>query len=538
VLSRGLLTALILLSILALWAAAFLLGLNQVFKGDPMTKAAPASFFAAAQTGAAGGAGNASGATVAGAAPAGALPKTGPLPPGVGAVVNGTVTAASTHRPVGRILVEALRNTTNGPQVVSSAATQTDGSYSLAGLFPTDYLIRFSATGYKTVWYPAAPGQAAAKTVAASAEAPTRGIDATITGLPASIQGSIDPGETLQPVTATVTAKSLIGNSTKAVATTTTAANGSYQLGNLAAPGTYELSYVAPGYQPTTVVVSVTGGQHRFQSTVRLSVGTGSISGTVTDGTKPLGGVAITTTVNGKDITLGTPTSGAIGTFTIGSLPTPATYVLSATASGYGAQTIVVYLGPGQTRTAVPITMISGVGSVSGQLVDGNGNGIGGATVTVGGAPTAVSSTTLSAGAVGHFGFNALPAPGSYTLTFSLAGYAPTTVPVTLTSDGAPPQVTVTMANALGRITGQVLGPAGSPAVGATVTATDGKQSWKALATGAGGGLPAGGYVLADLLPGTYTVTVTQDGLSQQTALVTVAAGATTVQDLQLGPGA
>jgi hypothetical protein len=182
--------------------------------------------------------------------------------------------------------------------------------------------------------------------------------------------------------------------------------------------------------------------------------------------------------------------------------------------------------------------MISGVGSVSGQLVDGNGNGIGGATVTVGGAPTAVSSTTLSAGAVGHFGFNALPAPGSYTLTFSLAGYAPTTVPVTLTSDGAPPQVTVTMANALGRITGQVLGPAGSPAVGATVTATDGKQSWKALATGAGGGLPAGGYVLADLLPGTYTVTVTQDGLSQQTALVTVAAGATTVQDLQLGPGA
>ncbi|MCW2657005.1 MAG: hypothetical protein JWR06_1198, partial [Jatrophihabitans sp.] len=46
--SRGMLTALILASIIALWAGVFLFGLTKVFSGDPMTKAAPASFFAAA----------------------------------------------------------------------------------------------------------------------------------------------------------------------------------------------------------------------------------------------------------------------------------------------------------------------------------------------------------------------------------------------------------------------------------------------------------------------------------------------------------
>src|SRR6478609_9584250 len=44
--SRGLLTALILLMIVCLWAAIFLLGLTQVLAGDPMTKTAPPSFFA------------------------------------------------------------------------------------------------------------------------------------------------------------------------------------------------------------------------------------------------------------------------------------------------------------------------------------------------------------------------------------------------------------------------------------------------------------------------------------------------------------
>jgi hypothetical protein len=534
-LSRGLLTALVLLTIIGLWASVFLLGLSQAFKGEPMTKQAPASFFAAAGA-PAGGIANAASVTD-GAAPAGALPKTGPLPPGVGAVITGTVTAASNRLPAGRILVEALRATDKGLQVASSAASQTDGTYSLAGLFPTRYLLRFSATGYKTLWYPAAGNQAGAKLVTASTEAATGGINAVITGLPASIQGSIDAGDTLTPVTATVRATSLIGKVTKPVASTITLTGGRYQLTNLPAPGTYELSFTAPNYQATTVVTTVAGGQKRFQSTVRLSVGNGQIGGVVTDGQQPLGGVAITTTVNGKDVTIGTPTTGTVGSFVIPALPTPGTYVITFSAPGYGAHTSVVQLGPGQSRSGLNVSLAAGVGSVSGTLVDSAGNGLGGASVTVGGAPTVMTSTTLTTGAVGYFSFNALPAPGSYTLTFSLPGHAGATVPIQLSAEGAPPRVRAVLATALGRISGVITGPDGSPLPGANVVATDGKQSWKSQATGAGGGLGNGGYLLTDLAPGTYTVTASMPGFSQQTALLSVTAGTTASQNLRLGAG-
>ncbi|HEY0167159.1 MAG TPA: carboxypeptidase-like regulatory domain-containing protein [Jatrophihabitans sp.] len=534
-LSRGLLTALVLLTIVGLWASVFLLGLSQAFKGEPMTKQAPASFFAAADA-PSGGIANAASVTD-GSAPAGALPKTGPLPPGVGAVITGTVTAKSNHLPAGRILVEALRTTDKGLQVASSAASQADGTYSLAGLFPTRYLLRFSATGYKTLWYPAAPTQAGAKPVTADTEAATGGVNAVITGLPASIQGSIDAGDTLSPVTATVRATSLIGKVTRPVASTITLTGGRYQLSNLPAPGIYELSFTAPDYQATTVVTAVAGGQKRFQSTVRLSVGNGQIGGVVTDGRQPLGGVAITTTVNGKDVTIGTPTTGTVGSFVIPALPTPGTYVITFSASGYGAHTSVVQLGPGQSRSGLNVSLAAGVGSVSGTLVDSAGNGLGGASVTVGGAPTTMSSTTLTTGAVGYFSFNALPAPGSYTLTFSLPGYAGTTMPIELSAEGAPPRIQAVLATALGRITGVVTGPAGSPLPGASVVATDGKQSWKSQATGAGGGLPDGGYLLTDLAPGAYTVTASMPGFSQQTALLRVTAGDTVRQSLRLGAG-
>jgi Carboxypeptidase regulatory-like domain len=528
-LSRGLLTALVLAAIVALWAAAFLLGLGQAFKGEPMTKQAPASFFA----GIAGQHGAVNAAAVNGGAPAGALPKTGPLPAGVGGIVTGTVTATSNHQPAGRILVEALRRTDAGLQVVSSAASQADGSYSLAGLFPTSYLLRFSAIGYRTVWYPGVPAEAGAKLVGNAAAVVDRGIDAVITGRPASIQGSIDPGDTLQQVTATVQATSLVGNVTKPIATATTV-GGKYRLANLPAPGTYQLSFTAPGYQPTTVVTTVGGGQQRYQPTVLLSVGNGQIGGTVTGGGQPLGGVVITTTVNGKDVTVGSPTSGAVGSFLIPNLPTPQTYVITFTAPGYGAQTSVVQLGPGQSRNDLRVALIPGVGSVTGVLTDSAGNRLGGATVTVGGAPTAMTTTTLTTGAVGYFSVNSLPAPGEYTLTFSLPGYAATTVPIQLTADGAPPTVRVTMATALGSITGVITEPDGSPQQGATVTATDGRQNWQVQSTGASPGLANGGYLLANLLPGTYTVTVTMPGFGQQTALLTVTAGRTTRQDLQL----
>ena len=185
--TRGLLTALILLSIIALWAAVFLFGLGKVFAGDPMTKSAQASaasFFvnrspsrwwppgAGVPPGAKGGAAHparamatpvtrraTTAATTPAAAvpgiplaPPGALPKDGTLPAGLAGSISGVVVATSTGQPVGRIMVAAIRSTSTGkPHVVSSAATQADGSYLVSGLFPGVYVLKFSATGFKDV---------------------------------------------------------------------------------------------------------------------------------------------------------------------------------------------------------------------------------------------------------------------------------------------------------------------------------------------------------------------------------------------------
>ncbi|MGN6330288.1 MAG: carboxypeptidase regulatory-like domain-containing protein [Motilibacteraceae bacterium] len=523
-LSRGLLTALVLLSIIALWAAAFLLGITKVLGGDPMTKTPAASFFASTPTSpqAAGGAGgtSAGAGTAAGAAPAGAAPKNGLLPAGVGGLLSGRVIAASDGSPVGRIVVQAYRRGPSGIMRVASAATQADGTYAVAGLFPGNYLLQFSAAGFRTVWYPAAPSADAATPVSATAGGSTAVPAVTVTGQPASLSGSVDFGNTLAPPTATVAVTSLAADGKAGrVARTSTGADGAYALPSLPAPGKYQVAVSAPGYQVSTFTVSVNGGQKRFAPTVLLSAGAGSIAGQVTDGTDPLGGVSVTTTMGTSTLAGATPTEGAVGRFTLGNLQTPATYVLTFSKEGYGSATTVVDLGPGENRTSLSVALVAGTGTVTGTVLGPDGSGVGGATVTVGGAPAPVTTTTVTTGDVGFFAVSGLPVPGTYTLTVTKKGLAPQTVPVTLDGTSKPPTVSVTLGAALGSLAGTVSVPKGVSAGGITITVTSGLAPVTTQTDG------SGRFVVAGLAPGTYAVTASGTGLTQQTAQVAVSAG-------------
>ncbi|WP_028644993.1 carboxypeptidase-like regulatory domain-containing protein [Nocardioides sp. URHA0020] len=559
--SRGLLTALILLAIVALWAAIFLLGLTQVLSGDPKTKTAPASFFPVAAdtgTGADGGtdagrdgsAGGSGGGTaedgdesVDVAPPAGAMPKTGLLPAGVGGEIAGTVTAASDQMPAGRITVQAYRQGRDGLVQVSSAATQTDGTYSLAGLFPTAYALKFSADGYHSIWYPTAPSKTGAKKVDVAAQGKVEGINVVIQGKPAKITGDIDPGDSLVPVATKVVARLTTATGGAEAVATTVAKGPSYTLRNLPAPATYELSFTAPGYQATKVVTTVAGGEPRIQPTVVLNAGTGQISGRVTDGTDPIGNVTVTTTVAGKEVSVITPTTGQVGVYALDHLPTPGTYMLTFTSEGHGSRAVIVDLEAGQSKTSVNARLVAGTGSIAGVVRDADGNGLGGTSVVVGGSvqsggsvdtSTLPSTTTLTDGAVGSFAIGGLTAPGDYTLTFIRDGYASETVPISLTANGAPPQVNVTLGTQLGGIRGTVTGPGGRVYVGATVTATNGARAWSTTSSAAGGTLPHGGYLFSALQPGTYSVTVTADGIKQRTGMVTVRSGSVATQSFTL----
>jgi hypothetical protein len=557
--SRGLLTALVLLSIVALWAGVFLLGLTKVFSNDPMTKAAPASFFVASQnvgSGAQGAAGNGAGGGA--AAPAGALPKTGQLPAGIGGQISGTVLAGSTEQPVGQILVEAYR-VGGTSKAVSSAATQTDGTYTLGGLFPTQYVLKFSAPGFLPTWYPNASSKGGARPVSAQAAGLTSGINTVIRGLPASISGTVDPGDTLTAVHTVVTARPLdVAGGNARSHTVTTTGGGKYTITGLAAPANYQLTFTTAGYQTATLVDTVNGGDKRLEAAVTLGAAQGSISGIVVGGSStgaaPVGGATVTTTVGGRTVSVLTPTAGAVGTFTIPNLPTPATYVLNYSAANRGTWTQVVQLAAGQSFTQARGKLSNGSGSITGVVRDGKtGTGLGGVTVTVGGAPaagststptpsaTAPTTTTLTNGTVGQFTLNGL-ADGQYTLTFSLDGYATASVPVTLDSnrpaDQPAPSVKVKLYKNIGDIQGVVTTQRGASITGATITATDGVNSYTATSSVAGGLLPQGGYELSALPPGIYTLTASAPTYSSSTRIVTIGQG-TMLQgiDFALGNG-
>ena len=127
-----------------------------------------------------------------------------------------------------------------------------------------------------------------------------------------------------------------------------------------------------------------------------------------------------------------------------------------------------------------------------------------------------------------------MPSPGSYTLSFTLPGYADATVPVNLTGTAPVAPLRVVMVGALGKITGVVTGPGGTPMPGAAVTATDGKRSWPVTSTAASGSVPDGGYVIDQLPAGIYTVTATSTTGVARTAMVTVTAGVTATQNFPL----
>ena len=520
---RGSVTMLVLAGIVGLWAAAFLLGLTQVYGGDPLTKTAPASFFLSSQSD--------DKALVAAVLTEDLLSKKAALGPGVGGSVTGRVVAASSRQGVGRVVVEALRASASGPVLMTSAATDSDGAYRLVGLFPGRYLLRFTANGFRDVWYPAAGSSGGARPVAVSAAAATGGIDVTITGRPATLSGSVDLGDVVKPVPVKVVARPLLSSGPGRAFTTTAAADGSYVLRGLPAPATYEVVATAAGYRPGTLADHLGAGQSRTEPTIRLVAGPGTVTGRVTDGRNPLGAVTVTTTVAGKAVTTTTPTLGAVGAFTLPGLPTPATYLVTFAKEGYGARTLVIALAPGQQRADLQVALVAGTGAVSGKVLDDAGVALGGVTVSVGGGPSSVTTTTLTEGAVGSFALSALPTPGAYTLTFTLPGYGSQTVPVTLAEDAAAHVVEVRLSRDAGRLTGRILGPGGVPLPGAKVEVTDGAT---VRATVAVSTPVAGAWTVADLPAGTYTVTASRPGYRSRTALVTVKAGAPTTQDLTL----
>ena len=177
--------------------------------------------------------------------------------------------------------------------------------------------------------------------------------------------------------------------------------------------------------------------------------------------------------------------------------------------------------------------MVGGTGSISGTVSGAGGKPLGDVSVTVGGLAKPASTESLTAGDVGAYTISGLPTPGSYAVTFALPGYVSQTLGVTLSSNGLATGLNVTLISALGQIQGTVRSSStGAALPGVAVSVTNGAQQQKTLTASS----PGGGYSLAQLPPGTYSVTYTLSGYASQTALIRLKAGQTRIQDIALSP--
>ena len=92
-----------------------------------------------------------------------------------------------------RITVEAFRVTSQGDEeLTASAGTADDGTYSLAGLLPGQYKLRFTAEGFDELWYPDAASSAAAGEVEVEPRAEVKDLDVEMSGQPGRFTGSVD----------------------------------------------------------------------------------------------------------------------------------------------------------------------------------------------------------------------------------------------------------------------------------------------------------------------------------------------------------
>jgi hypothetical protein len=516
---RGVLTILILVLIIALWATVFLVVVSAL-RDKPAETKAPAENFNKRGNG-----------TVNLAA--------------IAASMTGTVTAQSSGLPVPLITVEALRIKPDGSlDSVGSTSTGDDGTYTLEALLPGRYKLHFTGEGFDELWYPAAADSGSATEVRVDPAGKAEGLGAVVVGKPGSLGGQIIAPETTGTAAAvTVTVTQVIdkpkeGEPLPTPVTVPVDATGNFAVPNLVTPATYAVDIASTKFNPRHFSETLAAGENRVLNTVTLGAAIGKITGTVvgSDGI-PLGNVEITARSGDVEKATKTPTSGAVGQFVVDALETPNTYVLTFHLEGYDDQTIALDLGPGEDRV-INVQLLGGTGTVAGLATDSTGLPLGGAPVTISRGEFSATTATLTdsgpAGQPGAFAVTGLPTPGSYTVTVSSPGYISQVVRVDLGSAGSATGLVVALPKATGVVAGAVTASgantATSPVADVVVELSDGGTP----RTTASASSPAGAFRFNDVAPGSYTLTFRKKGFATRVVIINVVADQTVTRNVDL----
>ena len=271
--------------------------------------------------------------------------------------------------------------------------------------------------------------------------------------------------------------------------------------GNIAPPGYYMLFLLnGSGVPSVAKIIQITQG----------GGSTGTLTGTVTN----ISGAPLT----GAQVNSGnsSATTASDGTYTLANLAAGTT-TLAFSLSGYQSASQNVTVTAGST-TNVPVVQLAPVnpGGIAGSVVDSNGNGITGATVTGGG----LSVTTSSAGL---YTFNNVPAE-IVTLVASAPGFQPASENVTVIAGNTTSAPTMTLSSDLGNVTGKVMNSSGSPITGASINFGGGSATTDSTGT----------YNFTSIPAGTIQLVAAASGFQSVTQNVTVTGGNTTTANFSL----
>ncbi|MFQ3545546.1 carboxypeptidase regulatory-like domain-containing protein [Halobacillus rhizosphaerae] len=404
--------------------------------------------------------------------------------------VTGTVTAEGIGDPISGAVVQIFDGTR---ALVATLVTDPDGVYQFSSLSAGIYRIVVSATGFGT----------AVQDVRIASNQLTQA-DFILSENPGNIQGLVInefTGEPLIGVTVIIRQFSPTG---PIIQTTATDSNGEFLVMGLD-PGVYAVTAFIPSYGSRTATVSVTADTTTMV-TLALSPDAGAVEGIVTSAVT---GEGLRDTrvsvydVNGVLVVV-TQTDSE-GSYRVEGL-SPGSYTLVFFHPSFQIASIGTMILANETLI-VNAALNPSPGMIEGQVLDAFGEfPLSGAVVQLFPAQSLIPVANAVTDQDGFYSFSGV-APGEYTVTASLTGYARGAVGATVIEN----QVTIADIFLIpnpASISGTVTSNDGSPIQGATVRVVD--QNETVLGTG----VTAfdGSYVIGNLPPGSHTVIFSASG--------------------------
>jgi 5-hydroxyisourate hydrolase-like protein (transthyretin family) len=472
--------------------------------------------------------------------------------------VAGTVTLLTSGSPVAGVAVSVFSaDDTEVP--LATTATGDDGAWSVGKLSAGDYKVTFRGAGFVQLWFPQAVDAADAETLTLEPKTQKAGLDVALGGVPASIAGTVQGTDVsastltlMRPLSGLAGSSATAAEEGATVMSVPVGDDGSFLLENVPSPSYYDLVVEKPGFATSTQRIDVSAGEERTGVEITLRQGDGVISGVVSSAGGPLGGATIVATSGQTTVTTQSVTDEADkGSFTLRGLPTPASFTIMVSEDEHATQTLSLTLAEGQKYTGVGVTLDSSSGRLTGHVVtEEDEQPATGVLVSVtDGTQVFQTATSSDPEDLGSWRIGGLPLPGDYTVSFSRSDLAPQNLLVSLDGQGAMTtaeqassstgnEISVSLRSATAIVEGLVKqrqpGRTGTEPVGeATVTLSSNTTTYTVTTAT----VPAafeGQWRLEGIPPGTYTLSVSRNGVSPVSRSVTLAAGDTRPYDTTL----